>query len=591
MTDAADFLERTRADAGRALTLAMAAAAARGGLAIPFAWLLAGAIDRAAFHKADATSLAPTLFALVALVLLRLALALLTERAAVMASARARAGLFRRLLAHVRALGPIRLAGQPTGEMVAALTDAVAALDPFWRRYLPALASGAALPVLILLAVTVAEWRAALVFLIGAPVAVLFLVLVGQGAEKASQKQWGNLTRLGGSLLDAVQGLADLKIFRASKAEIAIVAQMAEAYRRDTMAVLRLAFLSALALEFFTALAIALVAVLVGFRLLWGEMHFHAGLFILLLAPEFYAPLRALGVERHAKMEAIAAAEKIVALLDRPAPARPRAPLTPVLGKAAALRFDNVSFSYDGGPPALENFSLDIAGGEHVAVVGPSGAGKSTILSLLLGFIQPTSGRILADGFDLAEIDLALWRAQIAFVPQSPHFFDGDIARNVAMGRAPPDGDVASAVARALRDARAETVVAHLPQGVNTPLGEGGLGLSGGEAQRIALARAFFLPAPLILFDEPTAHLDSATERELQHSFARLAVGRTALTIAHRLETAKKAGRLIVLDRGHMVEAGAHEALVAAGGLYARLAAADLAPPDLAPPWPEGAAP
>lgn len=575
MTDAAEFLKQTRA--GSALFLAMAVAAARGVLTIPFAWLLAGAIDGVAFHQADAGELAPTLAGLVALVLSRLALAFLAERAGIAASARARAVVFRRLLDHVRALGPVRVADMPTGEKIAVLTDAVAALDPYWRRYLPALASVAILPFAILLAVATVEWRAALVFCFGAPVAILFLILVGDGAERASQKQWGNLTRLGGFLLDAVQGLADLKVFRASKAEIAIVGGMAEAYRRDAMAVLRIAFLSALVLEFFTALAIALVAVLVGFRLFWGEMGFHAGLFILLLAPEFYAPLRALGVERHAKMEAVAAAQRIVDLLDRPAPARGKA-LAPSVGSALALRFENVCFSYDGGAPALEGLSLSIAAGEHVALVGPSGAGKSTVFSLLLGFIAPTSGRILVNGQDLAEIDLASWRAQIAHMPQAPHFFDGDVAQNVALGRAPPGGDLQAAIAGALREARAEKIVAGLPLGAKTRLGEYGLGLSGGEAQRVALARAFFRPAPFILFDEPTAHLDPVTERELQESFAQLVMGRTALTIAHRLETAKRADRLVVLDRGRAIETGTHGALIAAGGLYARLVAADLSP-------------
>ena len=579
MSPSDNFLKATQADAGAALKLAMAGAALRGALAAPLAWLLAGAIDQAAFHRADVATLAPALGVLVALVLLRFAVTLLVDRAGVAASAEARAALFRRLLDHNRALGPIRLADEPTGEKVAVLSDAVAALDPYWRRYLPALASGVTLPFVILAVVAVAEWRAAAVFVFGAPVAIVFLILAGQGAENASQKQWANLVRLGGSLLDAVQGLPDLKIFRASKAEVAAIAKMSEAYRRNTMAVLRLAFLSALVLEFFTALAIALVAVLVGFRLLWGEMAFQPGLFILLLAPEFYAPLRALGMERHAKMEAIAAVERIAALLNRPAPAAPRAPMLPAFGHAVKLRFENVVFSYGAGAPALNGLSFEIAAGERVALVGPSGAGKSTIFALLLGFIQPMKGRILVDDAPLAEFDLDFWRGRIAFMPQAPHFFDGDVVENVSMGRRLSGGDVESAVARALNDAHAHAVVARLPHGARTRLGEGGLGLSGGEAQRVALARAFYLPAPLILFDEPTAHLDPVIESDLQESFGRLAVGRTALTIAHRLATAQQADRLIVLDEGRIVETGSPAALLGSGGFFARLAAADLAPP------------
>jgi ATP-binding cassette, subfamily C, bacterial CydD len=286
MTDAASLLKGT-AQAGASLRLAIGAAVARGAAAIPFAWLLSEAISKTAFGGADLAALAPALSGLAGLVVLRALLSYASERAGFAASARARAALFRQLLNHVRALGPVRLAGRPTGELVALLTDAVAATDAYWRRYLPARAASAILPVLVLLAVAFADWRAALVFVIGVPVALLFLVLAGRGAEQASQKQWTRRLRLGGHLLDAIQGLPDLKIFNASRREVALVRHMADAYRKDAMAVLRIAFLTSLVLEFFTAVAIALVAVLVGFRLLWGELDFQTGLFVLLLAPEF----------------------------------------------------------------------------------------------------------------------------------------------------------------------------------------------------------------------------------------------------------------------------------------------------------------
>ena len=435
-------------------------------------------------------------------------------------------------------------------------------------------------PFAILAVVARLDWLTEAIFVVTLPLLVGFLALVGQGADRANTRAWATLARLGGHLLDAVQGLADLKILRAAKREIAIVAQMADTYRRDTMAVLRVAFLSALVLEFFTTVAIALTAVLVGFRLMWGEMDFRVGFFVLLLAPDFYAPIRAVGAERHAKMEATAAAERIAAFLARPAPSH--TPKTLRLARerlSAAVRLENVSVSYGDNPPALDGLHLDIAAGEHVALVGQSGGGKSTLFALLLGFVEAGAGRVLLDGVPLSELDLAEWRSQIAHMPQRPHLFDGDVTDNVAMGRRPESGDVETAVARALAAARADGVVARLPEGVRTRLGENGFGLSGGEAQRLALARALYHPARLVLFDEPTAHLDPATEQDLAEVIAERTEGRTMITIAHRLATVCHADRILVLEGGRIVEAGRHEDLLAASGRYADLiAAASLEP-------------
>jgi len=573
MRDATAFLKSFRPAAGPALPVALAASVARGLSVVVSAWILSGILDDAAFHGADLDALARRIEELIALTLLRAVLGWIADRAGFVASARVRKVLFRDLLDHVRALGPARLVDTPTGELVTILSDAVTAIEPYWRRYLPALAASAILPFAILVVVAPLDWITGAVFAGTLPLAVAFLILVGQGAERANAKAWATLARLGGHLLDAVQGLPDLKIFRAAKRAIVIVAEMAEAYRRDTMAVLRIAFLSALALEFFTALAIAMTAVLVGFRLLWGEIDFHVGLFLLLLAPEFYAPIRVLGVERHAKMEAAAAAERIVAFLDRSAPARAARTRRLPPNEAVALRFENVSVVYGEGPRALDNINLEIAPGARIALVGPSGGGKSTLFALLLGFVEASAGRVCVDDVPLDTLDIAFWRRHIVHAPQRPHLFDGDVVANVAMGRRPEMGDVETAVERALAAASADGLVARLPEGVHTRLGENGFGLSGGEAQRLALARAFYRPGPLVLLDEPTAHLDPATERDLARAIAELTVGRTTISIAHRLSTVRRADRIVVLDRGRIVETGRHESLLAAGGLYARLIA------------------
>ncbi|MGE5666782.1 MAG: ABC transporter ATP-binding protein/permease, partial [Betaproteobacteria bacterium] len=337
---------------------------------------------------------------------------------------------------------------------------------------------------------------------------------------------------------------------------------------------------------------IALVAVLIGFRLLQGHLGLETGLFVLLLAPEYYLPLRTLGTHYHARMDAIAAAERIIDVLDVPAPASAGAAARPILGRAFDVRFDDVHFAYAPGRDALRGASFTLQAGRVTALVGPSGAGKSTALNLLLGFVRAQRGRIRVDGHDLAELDPAHWLAHVAWLPQRPHLFEGSILDNIRLGNSEAS---AEAVRAAAREADADEFIRRLPQGYDTPVGERGQNLSGGQVQRIALARAFLKDAPLVLMDEATASLDPETEARVMVALARLARGRSVLVVAHRLRTVVAADRIVVIDAGRVVEEGTHETLARSGGLYARLlhahdaafdVARDRAPdsaPDLAP--------
>jgi len=523
-------------------------AVARGFATIGFSWGVACAVDRLLRPGRDGPALSTLLVSLAALGVARSVFLFLSQRAAGRASVQARRALFAILLAKVGALGPEAFGGRSTGELVTRLTDGVAALDPYWRRYAPASALAAAQPLAALVVVAPLDWISAAILVASLPLLMGAMILAGLKAKDASERQWRTLARLGGQLLDAIQGLDDIALFNAAKREAAHVRAVADAYRRETMRVLRLAFLSSLALEFCATAAIAALAIAIGYRLLSGQMDFRIGLFVLLAAPEVYAPIRALGSERHAKMESLAAAEGLAELLALPEPACGDGLVAP--DGPATIRFERVSFAYADGGPALQDVSFEVRAGERVALVGASGAGKSTLLALLLGFLDPTAGRITVNGVDLARLDRADWRRRIAYMPQRAHMFDADIEDNVALGRAPPGRDPVGA---ALAAAGLAEVIANLPEGRRARLAENGKGLSGGEIQRLAMARAFHGGGALALVDEPTAHLDAATERALVERIGAFAQGRTLLMVAHRAASLAIVDRVLTLDGGRLV--------------------------------------
>lgn len=573
----ADAWLRGNAGSGSvALRAAVALGLCGGVLLIVQAWLLARVVAGAVFHGLGPAALAPELYGLLAVFAARAGVTALTQWAAFRAAATVKHEMRMRLLERLRALGPLRLTGEHRGELANTLADGVEALEGYYARFLPQMALAVLVPAAILAVVYAQDWISGTVLLVTGPAIPFFMILIGKGAESLNRRQWRRLARLSAHFLDALQGLTTLKLFDASRREAEIVARLSEDYRRSTMAVLRIAFLSSLALEFLAVVSIALVAVLVGFRLLWGDLHFETGFLVLLLAPEFYLPLRTLGTHYHARMEAIGAAERIAAILKTPvappvrtAPAR-RAP-APVAVRE--LRVERVRCRYDDGPWVLDDVSLTLKRAERIALVGPTGAGKSTLLHLLMGFLRPTEGRVSIDGTALEDLDPDDWHRMIAWVPQRPRLFHGTVRENIRL--ADPDADAAR-VEAAARDAFADEFIRALPRGYDTLVGEGGRGLSGGETQRLALARAFLKDAPLVLMDEATASLDAHSEERIGRALQRLSAGRAVLMVAHRLATVREADRILVLDRGRIVESGTHRALAARDGLYRALLTAGL---------------
>jgi ATP-binding cassette subfamily C protein CydD len=513
------------------------------------------------------------LLALLILASLRAAFTWGSEVAANRVAVQVKSRLRERLTAHLLALGPAYTHGERSGELANTAVEGIEALDAYFRHYLSQLALAALVPLTVLLFVFPLDWVSGLVLLLTAPLIPLFMILIGNTAEAMTRRQWTALSRMSAHFLDVLQGLTTLKLLGRSREQIRTIAQISGQFREATMNVLRIAFLSALVLEMVATLSTAVVAVQIGLRLLYGHLSFEQAFFVLILAPEFYLPLRLLGTRFHAAMEGIAAAQRIFEVLRVEVKAKVKVEVeVDPLPLTSTLNLNNVWYAYEEGRrPALKGLSFEVGHGEKVALVGPSGAGKSTVAYLLLRFDEPDRGTITVDGRPLGEIPIAAWREQVAWVSQSPYLFHGTVADNIRLGR---PGATPDEVAWAARQARAHAFVEALPQGYDTPIGERGARLSGGEAQRIALARAFLKDAPLLILDEATANLDPEVEALVQEAMARLLRGRTALIIAHRLSTVTRADRTVVMDGGRVVQQGSHERLLRQDGLYRRLVGA-----------------
>src|SRR5262252_261761 len=501
-------------------------------LVLAQAGLLARALAGAAPGIGTA-ALWPVLVALLAVMLARAVATYGGEVAALRASAAVKSQLRRRLAAQVLRLGPAWLGGQRAGEITTLATRGLDALDPYFARYLPQLALACLVPLAVAARVALADWISALIIVVTLPLIPVFTVLVGLPARARARRQWLLLARLGGHFLDVVEGLTTLKVFGRARPQAEVIGQVTDAHRTATMSVLRVAFLSALVLELTAALATALV--------------------VLLLTPEAFLPLRALALHFHASMEGMAAAGRVCDLLEIPPP---RAATESGASAGTDLRrqdvtLDAVCLAYPGRDrPALDGVSLAIAPGERILVTGPSGAGKSSLLALLLRFAEPSSGRIEAGGVPLRSIAMPAWRRQVAWVPQRPVLMSGTVAANIALGQADAGRD---AIASAAGLAGADGFIRALPDGYDTPLGERGLRLSAGQRQRIAIARAFLRDAPLLLLDEPVAHLDPVTAARILDAVERLMAGRTVILVSHGMRWRGGADRTLALDGGRVV--------------------------------------
>jgi ATP-binding cassette, subfamily C, bacterial CydD len=496
------------------------------------------------------------------------------EAAALRAAAEVKSGLRRRLSAHALRLGPAWLGGQQAGEITALTTKGLDGLDAYFARYLPQLMLAVLVPLAVLVRVALADWISAVIIVVTLPLIPVFGVLIGWHTRAQTQRQWRLLALLGGHFLDVVNGLPTLKLFGRARAQAEVIEEVTDAHRKAIMTTLRVAFLSALALELTAALATALVAVEIGLRLLYGHVGYQTALLVLLLTPEAYLPLRNLGSQFHASTEGVTAARRAFEILDTPLPALrgvpgglwgspPRGQQRPATPAASGADVDlsredialrAVTLSYPGrGRAALDEVSMSIRPGEQIILTGPNGAGKSSLLSLLLRFATPTSGTITAGGVGLAAIPVDRWRSQIAWVPQHPHLFTATVAENIALGQ---PGARREDIVAAARLAGADDFIRRLDGGYDTVLAEGGRSLSAGQRQKLALARAFLRRAQVLLLDEPTAHLDPVSADRIMTTLDGQMADRTVILVTHRPPPhpgrSGRPTRILALDHGRI---------------------------------------
>lgn len=540
----------------------------------------------------------PHFMALIGLMLLRAILAYGRERASFEAGKRLRQQIRGAVMDKLTRLGPAFIKGKPAGSWASIVLEQVEDLQDFYARYLPQMTLAGVIPLLILIAVFPINWAVGLILLLTAPLIPLFMILVGMGAADANRKNFNALARLSGHFMDRLKGLSTLKLFYRGDAELKVIEKASEEFRSRTMSVLRMAFLSSAVLEFFAAVSIAVLAVYFGFSYL-GHLDFgyygaHAqlgpnaneglpfslfvGLFILILAPEFYQPLRDMGTHYHAKAQAIGAAQALMTLLEHPEPesgfklesgselgsSQNKIGQQTRLDKLTHLSVKDLEVFSTDGSRLLGPVSFELKQGEHLALVGPSGVGKTSLLNALLGFL-PYKGKLLIDGAELASLDLAHWRRQLAWLGQEPQLFHGTVRENVALAN-PEMTD--EQVWQLLEQANIHEFVRSQPLGLATPIGEQSSTLSVGQAQRIALARALGQAAQVFILDEPTASLDSVSEQLVSRTLKAAMAGKMGIMVTHRVDQLDHMSSILVLDKGEIVQRGDFATLSTEAGLF-----------------------
>jgi len=568
LTTAKGWIKAQRYLAGNALTISIVCSTSAGFCLIGQAALLAFTVNALVFEQQHWQQLLPALFSILGLIIIRAQLSKLTQLYALSGASKIKLSMRSMLYRKLTKLGPSYIEQQNSAELNEVLHTGVEALEEYYASYLPAVALCSVIPLAVLAVVLPVDWLTGVIFLVTAPLVPMFMILIGLKAEQLNQKHWQRLSRMSNHFLDVLQGLSQLKLFNASRTEATAIASIADEYRRSTLGILKIAFLSSFALEFLATLSIAMVAVTVGFRLYWGELDFTIGFMMLLLAPEFYQPFRNLGQAYHAKMKGVAAAQQMLNIMQAVATQQGEDTLTLNTDGSIKIHYNNVDFHYPDQRQALKNISLHIDQCGLYGIIGPSGAGKSTLIDCLLGFLQPTAGAIHINEQDITHLKLASWQQHIAWVPQNPQLIYASILQNIQI--ADPTASIEQVKVAATK-AGVDQFLTDFAEGWQHIIGERGSTLSGGQKQRIAMARVFLKQAKVLILDEPSAHLDQQTQHWLNDSINTYAQDHCVIVIAHRLRSIAQAKKIFLLDAGKLQAQGTHHQLLKISPLYQAL--------------------
>lgn len=500
--------------------------------------------------------------ALVAVILCRAALGYFSECYSRRGAMDIKTNIRSRLLNRLFQLGPAYTQTKGSAKVAHLLHQGVDSLEDYFAGYLPVIAYCAVIPLAILIAVFPIDWQSGLILLFTAPMVPFFMILIGHKAQRLNEEHWAKLQRMSSHFLDIIQGLTQLKIFNASRREIAAVKKISDDYGDETMGILKIAFLSSFVLEFLASISIALVAVILGFRLYYGDVDYIFALWVLLLAPEFYLPFRQLGTQYHAKMAGVSAAEDLIEVLNEP---QIQASQQDTFIAPFTINLAQAEFAYPERSNALTNVTIEFSSHGLYAVIGDSGSGKSTLTDMVLGFVQPNAGQVMINDKPLTSANRDQWLKHCGWISQQAQIFYGSLAFNVAMS----DDYQDELVLEALEKSGLASFVQTLEQGIKSTIGEAGAGISGGQAQRLALARVFYHQPDVLILDEPTSHLDQQTEKIITSSINAYAKNHIVIVIAHRLHTVIDAKNIIVLEQGKVIESGTHQSLLNHDGYYA----------------------
>lgn len=513
-----------------------------------------------------------SLILLVLLLFLRATVNFFSEYYSRKCTIKIKGNLRRKLIDAFIDIGPIKLRNEKAGKLSALGEEGIEAFDAYISEFIPQMILVTVTVPMLLFIVSRKDLLSGLIMLFTAPLIPIYMILIGKLADYFNKRQWKSLQKMSGHFLDVLKGLSTLRLFGKSKTQTQVILKVSEGFRSSTMGILKISFLSALVLELVATLSTAILSVTLGVRLLYGRMAFEQAFFILLMAPEYYQPLRQLGAKFHAAMGAKAAGDSIFPFLeefkDKPTSIG-EIPFSS--SDRIYIEISGLSYSYDNETDVLDDINMNINKNKKIAFVGPSGSGKSTLMAILMGFLKDYKGSVRVNGMELRELDVVKWTVNFAYVSQYPKLFKGTIMDNIKLSKPEASTEEVLEVTRLFG---IDLFVSNMPNGYDTVIGEGGVWLSGGQIQLIAIARAYLKNTNIIFLDEPTSSLDIETENALIRALDIISKDKTVITIAHRIPTIMKSDAIYVFEKGRIVEAGKHDELVGIEGVYNKLLAA-----------------